>query len=123
MSTEEPKKTGRPPKEISAEAVLNMARLGAKVTTIAKVFGVSTDTLYRRFAAELNQGDGEGELAVLSKLYEQGVTKGNPMLLKFIAENRVGYSSKTEAKTEHNISVTPQLTVDEVAGFLETKTA
>ena len=80
---------GRPRKILDASRITELASKGHPVAEIAAICGVSDDTLYRNFAAELARGRilGEGELR--AKQFEIAM-EGNLRMLIYLGRILLG---------------------------------
>ena len=86
---------GRPPIEIDGKLVEKMASWGAKTQEIADHFGVSDDTISRRFAAELIKGRSDVRMSL--RQWQLSVAKkGNPTMLIWLGKQMLGQQDKTE---------------------------
>lgn len=87
--------TGRPPKwkSIPADQVQALAQLGCPATEIGAFFGVSHDTITRRFASEIRKGDVNCKIK-LRKAQQAAAEGGNVAMLIFLGKNRLGQSDK-----------------------------
>lgn len=75
----------RPPLEIDGVQVEKLATLGCKTTEIAHFFDCSTDTIERRFAAELTKGRASLRIS-LRRWQLDAARKGNATLLIWLGK-------------------------------------
>lgn len=87
-------KTGRPQIAIDAKQVHDLASVGCKVNEIAILLGCSTDTLNRRFAAELTKGK-ESLKVSLRRWQLEAARKGNAALLIWLGKQMLGQSDSS----------------------------
>lgn len=85
----------RPEIEIDPEQVEKMAMIGCTVVDIALVLGCSTDTIHRRFAAEVAKGKGK-QRTRLRQLMWASAEKGNITMQIFLSKQYLGFSDKVE---------------------------
>lgn len=81
--------------KIDADQVEKMAMIGCPVTDIALILGCSTDTLHRRFAAEIAKGRGKCR-SRLRQLAFQSAERGNIAMQIFLLKNMCDMSDKIE---------------------------
>lgn len=79
----------RPKADVDANEVFKLAKLGCKTEEIADWFGVSTDTIQRRFAAELSKGRADVKLS-LRRWQLQHAENGNASLLIWLGKQMLG---------------------------------
>jgi hypothetical protein len=84
----------RPEIDIDANQVEKLARLGAKNTEIADFFDCSTDTIERRFAAELQKGRASLKMS-LRQWQLKAAEKGNPTMLIWLGKQSLGQVDKS----------------------------
>lgn len=84
----------RPKAEINAKQVQKLATLGTKVSEIADFFGVSRDTIERRFAAELTKGRAALRES-LRAAQIKAAKRGNPAMLIWLGKQYLGQSDST----------------------------
>lgn len=82
---------GRPAKVIDANKVYEFAKEGNQNKEIADFFGVSSDTIERRFAAELRKGRADRNMR-LRKIQLKVADQGNPTLLIWLGKQYLGQS-------------------------------
>lgn len=83
------------PLDIDPEQVIKLAQLGCPVTDIAYVIGCSTDTLHRRFAAEIAKGKATSRTR-LRQLMWKSAEHGNITMQIFLSKQYLGFSDKVE---------------------------
>lgn len=96
---------GRPPKEIDEELLKKLSGLHLSTKVMADILGVSTDTLERRYAAEMEQWRSETKGKIAEVLFDEGVTNREPWALKALAQKHLDYSDKVETKNETKLQV------------------
>lgn len=106
-------KTGKTGKcDIDGEQVEKLAMIGCPVTDIAMVLGCSTDTLHRRFAAEINKGRSKKRTR-LRQLAFQSAEKGNIAMQIFLLKN---YCNMTDNGDQNDDSRFPDEDILNAAG-------
>jgi AraC-like DNA-binding protein len=93
----------RPKANIDATQVLKLAEIGCKTTEIANVLGCSTDTLERRFAAELSKGRTNLRIS-LRRWQLQAAQKGNVALLIWLGKQYLDQTEKIEENIKQEIT-------------------
>jgi hypothetical protein len=96
----------RPKAKVDGEQVLSLALMHCTNKEIAGFFGVSQDTIERRFAVELAKGRQSGKIR-LRKWQMQAAEKGNVAMLIWLGKNMLGQSDKIiidEQDLKHNDS-------------------
>jgi hypothetical protein len=96
---------GRPKKDIDEGLVFRLSQIHCTLGEMASVVGCSEDTLQRRFADVIRRGKDQGK-ASLRRLQFRAARKGNPLMLKFLGQQILGQSDKSESL---NIGLTHQL--------------
>lgn len=86
-------------KEIPADQVMYLTQLGCPATEIAPFFGVSHDTISRRFANEIAKGVANRRIK-LRKLQFQAAESGNVAMLIFLGKNMLDQSDSVIHKLE-----------------------
>lgn len=89
----------RPKKVVDAKLVGELAAIGCKTNEIAIIVGVSTDTLERRFAAEMAKGR-ENLRISLRRWQLEAAKKGNVAMLIWLGKQMLGQTEKIEQTTE-----------------------
>jgi hypothetical protein len=79
----------RPPIDIDASDVYKLAKFHCSNKEIAEFFDCSTDTIERRFAAELTKGRAESRIN-LRKLQWQSAAKGNVSMQIWLGKQYLG---------------------------------
>lgn len=106
---------GRPAKwkDIPAEQVLAMVQLGCSAVEIAPIFGVSHDTISRRFAKEFAKGNALRKVK-LRRLQMKAAEGGSVPMLIFLGKNMLGQSDRVTyeqaAEVPKTVRVTRELT-------------
>ncbi len=86
---------GRPKIEINPYSIEQMAEQGMKVTEMAALLGVSTDTIHRNYAAELLKGKSALKQTLrMSQIYS-ATKEGNPTMLIWLGKQYLGQNDKT----------------------------
>jgi hypothetical protein len=85
----------RPRLKIDPEQVRGLARLHCTNKEIASVIGCSTDTLERRYAAEISKGKEEGR-AALRRLQWKAANAGNIAMLIWLGKNHLGQTDRQD---------------------------
>lgn len=83
----------RPETPIDANHVEKLARLGCKNNEIADFFGVSHDTIERRFASELLKGRASLKMS-LRQWQLKSAEKGNATMLVWLGKQSLGQVDK-----------------------------
>ena len=86
----------RPEIVIDAKQVLKLAALGAKTEEIADFFDCSTDTIQRRFAAELTKGRANLKMS-LRQWQLKAAEKGNATMLIWLGKHLLGQKDDAPA--------------------------
>ncbi len=116
----------RPKIEIDAKLVAKKVAQGAKVTEIADFFEVSTDTIYRNYAAQLAKGRGERNLT-LREYQFNAAAQGNSTMLVWLGKQYLGQTDNLidqhllEAIQRAGISKNDLLEMVENKKFIESK--
>lgn len=83
-----------------------MASLGLSISQISTIFGISTDTFYRRaneancdLSAAITRGKSKATLAVAQKAYELAIA-GDTSMIKYYLSSIAGWSEKSQLKNE-----------------------
>lgn len=85
----------RPKKAISEVQVLRLAKIHCTNGEIASIFGVSVDTIERRFAGILHKGREEGRTRLRRKQFTVAM-KGNVAMLIWLGKQVLGQKDKQE---------------------------
>lgn len=85
----------RPRKKIDVEQLIKCAEKQWAITEIAAFFRVSTDTLHRRYAAEIELGRQNGK-AKLRDLMWLRAANGSDTIIKHLAEHYLGQHSRQQ---------------------------
>jgi DNA-binding XRE family transcriptional regulator len=94
----------RPRKVIDESLLRKLAVIHCTQDEMASVLGVSTDTLQRRFAAQIKSGRDEGKMSLRRKMWEMALN-GNVSLLIWLSKNELGMTDKVEEKREVQATV------------------
>ena len=86
---------GRPKKEIDAETVTNLAKIGCTYSEIAAVVGCSKSTLSDRFRTEIDKGHEELKKSI-RRMQLQAANKGNVAMLIWLGKQYLGQRDKSE---------------------------
>lgn len=89
----------RPKLKIDPKLVQDLAALGCKTNEIATTLGCSTDTIERRFAAELAKGRENLKIS-LRRWQLEAAKKGNVAMLIWLGKQLLGQTEKIEQTTE-----------------------
>lgn len=81
----QPKKPGRPRKEIDAEQVRQLAAINCSLDEMSAVLKVSVDTLSRNYADVIKEGRSTGRMSLKRKQYEIAM-KGNVGMLIWLGK-------------------------------------
>lgn len=84
----------RPKVQIDVKTVERLAQLGCKTTEIADHFGVSVDTIDRRFAEELTKGRANIRMS-LRQWQLKAAEKGNPTMLIWLGKQMLGQEDRS----------------------------
>lgn len=80
---------GRPEIPIDPDQVSKLAQLGCKVSEIADFFGVSRDTIERRFREEIVEGRAKLRVS-LRRLQIEKAMEGNVVMLIWLGKQELG---------------------------------
>jgi len=107
---EKPKaKMGRPRKVLDIELMEKLAYLNCTYEELASVANCSVDTIRREmrrnptFSEAVLKGKAEGNISLKRQLRQMALN-GNIAALIFDLKNSCGYSDKTTAQIDHNVS-------------------
>lgn len=90
------RKPGRPRKKIDENQVRILASMQCTQEEIASVMGCSVDTLARRFADTIKEGQLEGR-ASLRRYQWAGAKKGSPAMLIWLGKQMLGQKDQVES--------------------------
>lgn len=93
----------RPLVEVDPKIVEKLASIGCKITEIAIHLGVSTDTLHRRFAAELRKGRTNLKMN-LRQWQLKSAERGNVAMLIWLGKQLLKQSDKMEQKNQVTVT-------------------
>lgn len=105
----------RPKLQIDPKLVQDLAALGCKTNEIAVTLGCSTDTLERRFAAELAKGR-ENLRISLRRWQLEAAKKGNVAMLIWLGKQMLGQAEKVEQTSSVTVK---NLTPEQVQAILK----
>lgn len=91
----------RPRKKIDPVLVEKLAMIMCTMAEIASVVGCSIDTLERRFAATIKEGQNRGKTSLRRWQY-QAAEKGNTAMLIWLGKQHLGQSDKQEQTLNSN---------------------
>jgi hypothetical protein len=106
---EKPKtKLGRPRKVLDIELMEKLAYLNCTYEELASVANCSVDTIRREmksptFSEAVLKGKAEGNISLKRQLRQMALN-GNIAALIFDLKNSCGYSDRTTAQIDHNVS-------------------
>ena len=80
----------RPLKPLNDDAIYAMAERGWSDESIGAAFGVSGDTIKRRYKEELTQCRQEGKAKLLDLMYELAFSKQDVQAAKYLCDRRLG---------------------------------
>lgn len=95
----EPKREGRPLKEINSEQVFQLARIDCSYEEMAAVLGCCPDTLMNRFSEVIKKGRDSGTASLKKQQFKLAMD-GNPTMLIWLGKNKLGQTDK--AAHEHS---------------------
>jgi IS30 family transposase len=91
-----------------------MAAMGLSLDQIASIFGISTDTIYRRvnegnidLSAALSRGKSKALYKIAKKAYKIAL-EGNPSMIKYFLSCRGGWSEKLQIIDNNQVSETQE---------------
>lgn len=87
--------TGSNKLDIDPEQVIKLAQIGCPVVDIAWILDCSTDTLNRRFAAELSKGRAQ-QRTRLRQMMWKSAEHGSVAMQIFLSKQYLGFSDKVE---------------------------
>lgn len=90
---------GRPKIEIDAKEVEKLASWGCKVKEIADWFGVTDDTIIRRFSEELAKGRANLQMSLRRKQIDVAL-KGNVSMLIWLGKQMLDQKDKHEMSSD-----------------------
>lgn len=112
----------RPKKDLDGAAIRKMCANGAKVTEIAEYFGVSTDTIHRRFAADLTKGRAESHKSLRQAQFNSATKFYNPTMLIWLGKNMLGQSDRPpEDDKLLDVARAANITAENLAELLKLK--
>lgn len=99
--------SGRPQIPIDGTQVEKLAALHCTVSEIAEFFDCSTDTIHRRFAAELTKGRSQGRIK-LRRLQWQLAEKMNATMLIFLGKNYLSQRDRSDEEIKADAQAAQQ---------------
>lgn len=102
-----------PYKTVDVERLRSLALIGTPINKMAKLLGVSHDTLEARFRNEIDQSKSKGETQILAKAFQLAMG-GNPRLLELCLINRCQWTNRPEVMvnvTQNTLTV-PNITAE-----------
>jgi len=93
----------RPKKQIDQSMVEKLAMIMCTMNEIASVVGCSVDTLERRFADVIKEGQAKGKTSLRRWQY-QAAEKGNTAMLIWLGKQFLGQTEKIDQSIEANKS-------------------
>lgn len=97
---------GRPPLEIDADLVEKLASIHCTMKEIAAVAGCSVDTLERRFAEVIKNGQEKGKTS-LRRYQWKAAEKGNVSMLIWLGKQILGQRDKSKEEIQDAINSNP----------------
>lgn len=98
--------------ESDCKKIEKMASLGLSITQISAIFGISTDTFYRRasednidLSAAITRGRARAILKVSNKAYELAM-KGDTSMIKYFLSSVAGLNNSTNKQVEEVRTIT-----------------
>jgi hypothetical protein len=85
----------RPRKTLDVEQLIKCAEKQWSITEIAAFFRVSTDTIHRRYAAEVELGRQNGKAKLRDLLWHRAIS-GSDAILKHMCEHYLGQTSRQQ---------------------------
>jgi hypothetical protein len=93
----------RPKLEIDNALVEKFAQIGCKTVEIADHFKCSTDTIQRRYAAELAKGRSDLKMSI-RRWQIESAQKGNVAMLIWLGKQMLDQSEKLESKVTADVT-------------------
>lgn len=87
------------PKPIDVEQVRKLAKLGCTTAEIGDYFGVSHDTINRRFASEMSLGLAERKISLRRRQWKS-VNDGSVPMMIHLGKQFLGQSDKTDITSD-----------------------
>lgn len=106
----------RPRKKIDEALLHKLAAIHCNQEEMCSILGISTDTLQRRFAAQVKAARNEGKMSLRRKMWQMALD-GNTTLLIWLSKNELGYSDRLEQKQEVKAEVKETVYTCEFAGL------
>jgi hypothetical protein len=86
---------GRPRKIVDEAKLRHLAMIGCSFEQMARHLQCSSDTLERRYRAQIEQARGDGEVQILARTF-QAALAGNTRALELSLVNRCGWALRPE---------------------------
>ena len=90
----------RPKIPLDAEQIRNLAQKHWSIESIAAHFGVSRDTIHRRYAAIIEEGRHQGKAKLIDVLWHRGVVEKSDRILENLSDRVMGPVPKEVKITE-----------------------
>jgi len=113
-------KSGRKEKPVDVALLEKLTRLHLSDKVIADCCNVSTWTLERRFAQQMEVWRSQSKSKIAEVLFDEGVNNREPWALKALYQKHLDYADKVESKAENKLSGEVSLTHQESAVLKET---
>lgn len=88
----EKKTKGRPKAKVDAAEVRKLASYGCTLNEIADFFGVSTDTIRRRFREDVSKGKVDVKIRLRKAQLKAAIEDRNPTMLVWLGKNMLSQS-------------------------------
>lgn len=95
----------RPKKKIDEDALEKLVHIGCTTEELAFFFGVSRDTLERRYAALIAKGRATAKIR-LRKIQFDIAKKGSAIMAIFLGKQMLGQTDKVETSYDQNKQAT-----------------
>jgi hypothetical protein len=92
-------KVGRPPKDIDADQVFRLARLGLTQADIAEIFDVSQSVISERFRSEFTRARGHWKLSLRLAQWKRAKAGSDAMLIH-LGKSVLGQTYKVDITTK-----------------------
>lgn len=90
---------GRPLKEIDAEEVYKLAKLGCTQVDIAEFFGCDEKTIRNRFSDDFRQGKEQGKISLRRYQWKRARAGSDPMLIH-LGKTYLGQADRLDVTTK-----------------------
>lgn len=108
----------RPRKKIDEALLHKLAAIHCNQEEMCSILGISTDTLQRRFAAQVKAARNEGKMSLRRKMWQMALD-GNVSLLIWLSKNELGYTDRQDVKQEVKAEVKETVYACEFPGIPE----